>query len=263
MYYRSNRLSLIPSGGIRITTAATGPVWDRLQPIKIGQSWEPNLVPVDQKAVDWINVSWLNDIKKGSPTSVIWENAPGGAARAFAMARGRWLQANAPSQGVSQPAITGLVWDRLQPIKIGQSWEPNLVPVDQKAVDWINVSWLNDIKNGTPNSVIWENAPGGVARAFAMARGRWLQANAPSQGVYQPTVEEAAANVVIPTPTILPVVSGGDSNGAYAELIEEPPLFTDVAQADVGSWLKYAVLGVGAYILLKSFSDTKPARRRR
>lgn len=86
----------------------TGPAWNRLQPIRVGQSWEPNMVAVDQKAVDWINPSWRNDLVRGVAGSVIWRNAPPGA---FQEARRRLVQQitpPAPTIPGAVPAIPGM-----------------------------------------------------------------------------------------------------------------------------------------------------------
>lgn len=77
-----------------------GPAWNRLQPIRVGESWEPNKVAVDQKAVDWINPSWRNDLVRGSAGSVIWKNAPPGA---FQEARRRLVPARP-----GMPAVPGV-----------------------------------------------------------------------------------------------------------------------------------------------------------
>jgi len=89
----------------------------------------------------------------------------------------------------------GPAWNRLQAIRVGESWEPNMVAVDQKAVNWINPSWLNDLQRGVAGSVIWQNAPSG---SFERARQIYLSQQAGVASTAEAQVGLASATSLLP-----------------------------------------------------------------
>lgn len=128
---------------------------------------------------------------------------------------------------------TGPAWNRLQPICVGESWEPNMVAVDQKAVDWINASWENDLRVGSADSVIWKNAPPG---AFQKVRRRLIQAVTPPAPTVPARPGMPAVAAVMPAPPV-----------GVSELLSSPVVL-------IG-------LGLVGFMVMRTMMQPTPARR--
>jgi len=108
-------------------------------------------------------------------------------------------------------------------------------PYWQKLQDWVQNVWK-------------------PARAAAQAAEDVTTPSFPAN----PTVETAAESLDLPD---IGMPAYPDSEQAVAG--EEIPTFIEAAAAETSPWLKYALLGLGAYIFYDSFVKSQPPRRRR